>query len=393
MPSPLVAKIERFFADRYGREAMFLPSGRLALLLAFTTWLRPHDRILMSPVTDDVVFFLVLAAGLEPVIGPLDAATGNLDLAAVPLELWPTLSAVLTTNLYGFPDRMDLLRDRCERHGTVIIEDACHALDSRFAGQRIGTFGTAAAFSLSKHLRVSGGVLTFSDSSQRGALTALAQRLLEPRRLPASLGYLVRPYVVDAVEALRVGAAAMRTRSALGLARSGHGGHRMPYRIEEVQTASVAPDPLTGFRDWLNMDHAAWRMTCPDFYLRTIVDRVDRIDENMARRLAGQRRLSDSDVPLRVTLPEDTGLFRVPLFVHEREQVRSECLSQGLPINYIYDPPLDVYAHTSLADRLASPPAARAWSRDVLPVDPLDADRFLAAMGRPGRSAPVWAHA
>ena len=72
-------KIEDFFRHRYGKEALFLPSGRLSLYLAFREWLRPGQRLLMSPVNDDVVFFTVLAAGLIPVVGPLDPRTGNLD--------------------------------------------------------------------------------------------------------------------------------------------------------------------------------------------------------------------------------------------------------------------------------------------------------------------------
>src|SRR5207248_6047829 len=64
--------IEDFFRRRYGREALYLPSGRVALYLAFREWLRPGDRVLMSPINDDVVFFVVLAAGLVPVLGPVD---------------------------------------------------------------------------------------------------------------------------------------------------------------------------------------------------------------------------------------------------------------------------------------------------------------------------------
>src|SRR3546814_13298982 len=50
-----VRAIEDFFRARYGREALFLPSGRLALYLAFRQWLHPGDRVLMSPVTDDEI--------------------------------------------------------------------------------------------------------------------------------------------------------------------------------------------------------------------------------------------------------------------------------------------------------------------------------------------------
>src|ERR671915_1785973 len=111
-----VRAIEEFFRRRYGREALYLPSGRLALFLAFQEWLRPGDRLLMSPVNDDVVFFVVLAAGLVPVLGPVDPRTGNLDPAAIEDSGWTRLRAVLTTNLYGIPDRMDLLTERCRRH-------------------------------------------------------------------------------------------------------------------------------------------------------------------------------------------------------------------------------------------------------------------------------------
>src|SRR6059036_3066658 len=130
--------IEEFFRTRYDREALYVPSGRFALYLAFTEWLRPGDRILIAPVNDDVVFFTLLAAGLVPVIAPLDPATGNLDPLAVDEHIWCSLKAVMTTNLYGIPDRMDLLEEKCRRHSILLIEDACQALDSRFGDRRIG---------------------------------------------------------------------------------------------------------------------------------------------------------------------------------------------------------------------------------------------------------------
>jgi len=130
--------IEDFFRRRYGREALYLPSGRVALYLAFREWLRPGDRVLMSPINDDVVFFVVLAAGLVPVLGPVDPDTGNLDPTAIEDSTWTRLRAVLTTNLYGIPDRMDLLEAQCRRHDLVLVEDAAHAIDSRCDGRRIG---------------------------------------------------------------------------------------------------------------------------------------------------------------------------------------------------------------------------------------------------------------
>src|SRR5205809_6374144 len=93
--------IEEFFRRRYDREALYVPSGRLALYLAFREWLRPGGRILVSPVNDDVVFFTVLPARPVPVLGPLDRATGNLDPAAVDDGTGSRLKAVLPTTVYG----------------------------------------------------------------------------------------------------------------------------------------------------------------------------------------------------------------------------------------------------------------------------------------------------
>jgi hypothetical protein len=60
----------------------------------------------MSPVNDDVILFVVLAAGLRPMMAPVSADDGNIDPAAVPDATWSTLDGVLTTNLYGLPDRV-----------------------------------------------------------------------------------------------------------------------------------------------------------------------------------------------------------------------------------------------------------------------------------------------
>ena len=70
--------------SRLGRPCLFLPSGRLALYLALKTWLKPANRVLMSPVTDDVIFFTVLAAGLRPVMAPLSPEDGNIEPSLVP---------------------------------------------------------------------------------------------------------------------------------------------------------------------------------------------------------------------------------------------------------------------------------------------------------------------
>jgi len=83
--------IEAVLEARIGRECVFMPSGRFAIHLAFQLLLSPGDRILMSPLEDDTVFFGALAAGLRPVMAPMSAHDGNIRIDAIDDETWSTL--------------------------------------------------------------------------------------------------------------------------------------------------------------------------------------------------------------------------------------------------------------------------------------------------------------
>src|SRR2546427_8287245 len=103
MTGDLEHDIEAALSARMRRECLFTPSGRLAVHVAFCALLSPSDRILMSPLEDDTVFFGALAAGLRPVMAPVSMNDGNIDPDGVPEATWSSLDAVLTMNMYGLP--------------------------------------------------------------------------------------------------------------------------------------------------------------------------------------------------------------------------------------------------------------------------------------------------
>lgn len=383
--------IEEFFRERYGRESLYLPSNRFGLYLLFRTWLRPGDRLLMSPVDDDVVFFTVLAAGLLPVIAPLDPRTGNIDPEAIPESTWPQLRGVLTTNLYGIPDRMDLLEERARRHGLVLIEDAAHAFDSRVGGRRIGTFGRASVFSLNKFIGIPGGVVTFAEEGERDVLALRAVSELRrsptfshetPHRLGALLsgaGYPTR--LMSWLGRMYERATPNRERRV---------GHRMRYTVAEVRDAQRAGGGLDAFDQWVRMDNPAFRSWPLAQSIRMSHHRLLASDGIRQRRIEGARKLLDLGLTLpQVRFPTDSAPLRVPLFVRDREAAIVRLVERGLRVEYVYDPPFDEYA-PDLVERLPPTPEARMWSRDVLPVNPLLADRFIALLKEsPGLLEPL----
>ena len=153
----------------------------------------------------------------------------------------------------------------------------------------------------------------------------------------------------------------------------------MPYDLARVLEARGEGGGLDRFHRWVKVDNSNYRTEPLSREVRTTLTRLERFEENRNRRLKGSRKLlALGFTPSSLRLPMDGALFRVPLFVRDREKVLAHFADRGLHLDYIYDPPLDRYVPPVLAERFPSPEPARAWSRDVLPVDPLRADQFLS---------------
>jgi hypothetical protein len=71
-------------------------------------------------------------------------------LCAPTLDRRAPARAVLLYHQYGFPQDLDAVLDECDRRGLVVIEDCANLWEGLYRGKRLGTFGLAAIFSLSK---------------------------------------------------------------------------------------------------------------------------------------------------------------------------------------------------------------------------------------------------
>ena len=395
MIDPTTAKeitgIENWFRNRTGRETLFVPSGRVALLLALAEWLRPGDGLLMSPVNDDVVFFTVLAAGIKPVFGPIDPTSGNLDPLAIDAVTWKSVRGVLTTNLYGLPDRMDLLVARCRENNQVLFEDACQAIDTRYSGRRVGSFGDVAIYSLSKHIRGAGGIVTMQDPGRRVALLDRSRVLCRSERGDSSVGGIARRALRRLRSRTQIGDAMGRLRDRIRPPARERAGHRIPYRLDDVLAAQRAGAGMDRFDSWVRVDKPRYRVFPDVAMLRDTRGDLETLEKNLERRRHGARLLESLGLtPPNVRLSGEDALFRVPLFVQDRERILKAMAARGLHLDYIYDPPLDIYA-PDLSLRLDPSPSATPWSGDVLPVDPLRASLFMSLLERLGIPAkPSW---
>ncbi|WP_371669762.1 DegT/DnrJ/EryC1/StrS family aminotransferase [Streptomyces sp. NBC_00289] len=380
-------RLEEIMRGRLGRECVYVPSCRFGLYLALRHWCPPGGRVLMSPVNDDVILFVVLAAGLRPVQAPLDPLDASIDVDAVPEAVWGSLSAVLTTNLYGNPDPAPRLRERCDALGIPLFEDAAHAIGSEVGGRPVGAWGDASVFSLSKHVGAkAGGMLSVADPGLREELERTGRDLLAPGRPTAELAYAVRPYAEAAVRGLRLRSAAWTTMRLLGLMEREE--IRMPLRPEELARAGDSAPGLEAYDPWVRVDMHDYRLRSGRLRLGRIGRRLGRLDETLAACRAGTELLlstkwakpgaaSGSGDPVQP-------LFRVPLFVSDRDAAIRALARRGIVVGYLYDPPLDDYAGAPFTDLSPAPEGARWFARHAVPVDPLRARVVIDALEESG---------
>jgi len=168
------AELEGFEADfaKYCRTryAAGVGSGLDALVLILRALgIGPGDEVVVPSHTFIATWLAVSEVGARPVPVEPDEQTANLDPAAFDAAITARTAAVIPVHLYGQPADMDAIGRVAAKHGLHVIEDASQAQGARYKGRRVGTFSTAAAFSLNpvKNLGAIGnaGVVVTDDES------------------------------------------------------------------------------------------------------------------------------------------------------------------------------------------------------------------------------------
>jgi hypothetical protein len=361
---------EEIIAQRTGRHCLALPSNRLGLYLALRHWTTPGQRLLMSPVSADEILFLVLAAGLRPVIAPLSTRDGNID----PGTSLSGVDAVLTTNLYGLPDT---ILSCPEISGKVVIEDVAHALETTVDGRALGTFGAAGVFSLSKHPAAgSGGVLAVDTAADRNTLVKERDRLLVPGTFRAELVSMATSMARQAALKLDLVRPALALMRRLGMEEE-RKGYRIALDASGLAEALRLAPALRPFDPWVRADLHDYRARRGRLATWYQARRLAKVPGERPGRLAGVRLLAELPaVAAAVRENLDQPLFRVPLLVEDRRAAIAALERRGVATGYVYDPPYDDYA-PGFTEPSPAPRAARWWAGHVLPVDPLYAGRAL----------------
>jgi perosamine synthetase len=164
---PKVAEFEEALAAWVGAKyAVAFSSGTAALHgAAFTAGLKPGYEAITSPLTFAATANCVLYQGARPVFADVSSDTLNLDPDRLAERITSNTRAVLPVDYAGHPADLDPILAVAERHGLIVIEDACHALGAEYHGRRTGSIAHMSVFSFHpvKHLATGEGGMVTTD--------------------------------------------------------------------------------------------------------------------------------------------------------------------------------------------------------------------------------------
>jgi dTDP-4-amino-4,6-dideoxygalactose transaminase len=175
---PTGPRFEGLLADAVGvPHCAAVSSGTAGLHLCMRlAGVEPGDEVITSPYSFVASANCAIYEGATPVFADIDPQTFNLDPAAVEAAITAKTKALVAVDIFGYPAEYDELIAICERHGIVLIEDACEALGATYKGKRLGSHGHPAvwAFYPNKQMTTGeGGAVTTGDADEHELLVSL----------------------------------------------------------------------------------------------------------------------------------------------------------------------------------------------------------------------------
>jgi dTDP-4-amino-4,6-dideoxygalactose transaminase len=222
---PRTLAFEQALAEYVGApNAVTVSSGTAALHLAhLAAGIGPGDEVIVPAFTFVASATAARYVGAEPVlcdvISPHDF---NIDPEDAAARITPRTRAIVAVHFCGYPAALRPLRELCDAHGLVLIEDCAQAIGALAGdnGRQVGTVGELGAFSFfsKKQLCVGeGGMVSTADGERAERVRLLRSHALTSSTWDRHRGHDPAYDVVDVGFNYRLD----EPRAALGLSRIG----------------------------------------------------------------------------------------------------------------------------------------------------------------------------
>ena len=147
---PKVLAFENSLSQYLGgqRPVRVMTSATAGLEMALeVAGIGPGDEVIVPAMSFAASANVVARLRAKPVFVDIDLHTRNMNVAQAAAAVTSRTRALMPVHFAGLPVDMDALYALAAKHQLRVIEDAAHAIGSRYQGRPIGSFGDLVVFS------------------------------------------------------------------------------------------------------------------------------------------------------------------------------------------------------------------------------------------------------
>ena len=162
-------ELEQALAKRMKvNHAQLVSSGTAALTVAMASaGVGAGDEVILPTFTFVASFEAVLALGAVPILVDIDD-TLTLEPKAVEKAITSKTKVIMPVHMCGSMANLRALKDLCDKHNLLLLEDACQAIGGTYEGKPLGSYGDLGCFSFDYVKTITcgeGGALITNDET------------------------------------------------------------------------------------------------------------------------------------------------------------------------------------------------------------------------------------
>jgi len=146
---PKVAELESKLKEyTTARHSMVCANGTAALHCAcIAAGIQSGDEIITTPLTFVASANCVKYCGGTVAFADVNPSTYNIDPDNIEKKITDRTKAVIAVDYTGQAVEYEKIRDVCDRHNLIFIEDAAHAIGTKYNGKPVGSLADMTCFS------------------------------------------------------------------------------------------------------------------------------------------------------------------------------------------------------------------------------------------------------
>lgn len=146
---PKITELEKALTENTGAQyAVAVSSGTAALHCAcLAAGLGPGDEVITTPITFAASANSALYCGARPVFADIDPETYNIDPNSIKEHITEKTKAIVAVDFTGQAVKYREIRALCDKYHLILIEDAAHAIGTKYGGKPVGSLSDMTCFS------------------------------------------------------------------------------------------------------------------------------------------------------------------------------------------------------------------------------------------------------